>query len=262
MTISYSLAEYKKNNKTEFEDLKKQADKLTKTFEKDNRYWLLEKDTHGNGSAVIRFLPRPQGEENEYVRLFSYGFQGKNSLWYLENSRQSMDGQDDPVAKFRNKLFRSALEEDKELASKLKRRLQFVSNILVIRDKAHPENENKVFLFKYGIKIFERLDSLTKPQFEDKKPINPFNLYTGVNFRIRVKKNAGGFFSYDNSEFDSPSPVAKTDEEIERIWKSCYSLKELLDEKNFKSYQELEQRMNEVLSLDNDPFLKGEFHAN
>ena len=261
MAISYSLAELRKNAKTEFDDLRAQADKLsTKTFAKDQRYWNLTRDAHGNGSAVIRFLPRPMGESNDYVRIFSYGFQGNGGQWYIENSRQSIapDGQDDPVAKFRNKLFRSALDEDKELASKLKRRLQFVSNILVIRDKANPEAEGKVFLYSYGIKMWERLDSLTKPTFEDKSPINPFSLDKGVNLRLRVKKNAGGFFDYSDSEFDAPSPIGKTDQEIEKIWRSCYSLKELLDEKNFKSYQELEQRMNEVLSLDNDPFLKGE----
>ena len=255
MSIAYSLAEMKKNAKSEFDDLRAQADKLTKTFAKDDRYWTLTKDAHGNGSAVIRFLPRGPGEENDYIRIFSYGFQGANGSWYIEDSRQTIE-QDDPVAKYRNKLFRSALDEDKELASKLKRRLQFVSNILVIRDKANQENEGKVFLFKYGIKLWEKLDALTKPAFEDKKPINPFNLYSGVNLRLRVKKNAGGFFNYDDSEFDAPSPVASKDEEIERIWKSCHSLKELLDEKNFKSYQELDQHLHEVLGLDNDPFLK------
>ena len=215
----------------------------------------LTKDAHGNGSAVIRFLPRGPGEENDYIRIFSYGFQGANGSWYIEDSRQSIE-QDDPVSKYRNKLFRSALDEDKELASKLKRRLQFVSNILVIRDKANQENEGKVFLFKYGIKLWEKLDALTKPAFEDKKAVNPFNLYSGVNLRLRVKKNSGGFFNYDDSEFDSPSAIASKDEEIERIWKSCHSLKELLEEKNFKSYAELEKHMYEVLGLDNDPFLK------
>ena len=264
MSISYSLAEMRKNSKTELDDLRIQAEKLTKSFAKDDRYWQITKDAHGNGSAVIRFLPRGPGEENEYVRIFSYGFTGPTGQWYIADSRQSIapEGQDDPVARLRNKLFRSALDEDKELASKLKRRLQFVSNILVVRDKANPEAEGKVFLFKYGQKIFERLDSLTKPQFEDKAAVNPFSLDKGVNFRIRVKKNAGGFFSYDDSEFDAPSPIAKTDAEIERIWKSCYSLKELLEEKNFKSYEELDQRLHQVLGLDNDPFLtKGSMPA-
>ena len=255
--VSFSLAEYKKNAKNEFDDLREQAEKLTtKNFTKDDRYWVLTKDAHGNGSAVIRFLPKIPGEKSDYVRLFSYGFQGANGLWYIEDSLQTIE-KDDPVAKFRNKLFHSALDEDKALASKLKRRLQFVSNILVIRDKAHPENEGKVFLYKYGIKLWERLDSLTKPEFEDKKAINPFNLYTGVNLRLRVKKNSGGFFTYDDSEFDSPSPVGRNDDEIERIWRSCHSLQGLLDENNFKSYGELETRMNEVLGLDTDPFLKG-----
>ena len=254
--VSYSLAEYKKNAKTEFDDLREQAEKLsTKGFAKDERYWTLTKDAHGNGSAVIRFLPKIPGEKSDYIRLFSYGFQGDNGLWYIEDSLQTIE-KDDPVAKFRNKLFHSALEQDKNLASKLKRRLQFVSNILVVRDKAHPENEGKVFLYKFGIKLWERLDGLTKPEFEDKKPINPFNLYTGVNLRLRVKKNAGGFFTYDDSEFDAPSPVGRNDEEIERIWRSCHSLQGLLDESNFKSYGELESRMNEVLNLDTDPFLK------
>jgi len=254
MSVSHSLAELKKNTKNEFDDLRNQAEKLTTKFAKDDRFWTLSKDDHGNGSAVIRFLPKPPGEDNDYIRTWSYGFQGANGIWYIETSLQTIE-KDDPVAKLRNKLFRSGLEADKDLASKMKRRLQFISNILVVNDRANPENNGKVFLFKYGQKIWERLDALTKPEFEDKVPVNPFNPWTGVNFRIRVKKNAGGFPNYDDSEFDPPSPIAKTDAEIEKIWKSCYSLKELLDEKNFKSYEELETRLNQVLSLDNDPFL-------
>ena len=71
-----------------------------------------------------------------------YSFQGDSGAWYIEDSLQSV-GLDDPVAKYPNKLFRSSLDSDKELASKLKRRLQFISNILVIRDKANPENEGR-----------------------------------------------------------------------------------------------------------------------
>jgi hypothetical protein len=255
MAVALSLAEMKKLSKSGIDDLRKQAEKLTQGFAKDPRFWTLTRDNNGNGSAIIRFLFKPPGEENYYVRIWDYGFQGSNGRWFIEQSPATIE-KPDPVKLQRDRLYASGLEADRELAKKMKKRLHFVSNILVLRDRAHPENEGKVFLFKYGQKVWEKLDALSKPdEYGIKKQINPYDLFNGVNMVLRVRK-LNNFPNYDESEFTQPEPVAKTDDEIEAIWRKCYSLNELLEEKNFKSPQELQDKLDQVLGLDLDPFLR------
>jgi len=213
----------------------------------DERLWKPTLDKAGNGFAVIRFLPAPAGEDDPFVRMFSHGFKGPTNSWYIENSLTTL-GKEDPVGDYNSKLWNSGLDSDKEVARAQKRRLHFYSNIYVVKDPAKPENEGKVFLFKYGKKIFNKLNSAMNPEFEDEKSMNPFDLWEGANFKLKIRKGDYGS-DYEKSEFDDIAPLAKKDEEMEAIWAKAYSLQEIVAEKNFKSYDELLAKMNKVLGL-------------
>lgn len=212
----------------------------------DDRFWKPEVDKAGNGMAVIRFLPAPQGEEHEFIRIWDHGFQGPGG-WYIEKSLTTL-GQKDPVSEYNTQLWNSGVEANKEQARKQKRRLGFISNIYVVSDKAHPENEGKVFLFKYGKKIFEKLNAAMHPEFEDEKSLNPFDLWDGANFKLKIR-NVEGYRNYDKSEFDSPGPLFNDDDKLEEIWKKEHKLQPFLDLSNFKSYDELKAKLNKVLGL-------------
>ena len=216
----------------------------------DDRFWKPEVDKMGNGSATIRFLPAPAGEDMPFVRIWDHGFQGPTGKWYIEKSLTTI-GQNDPVAEYNSELW--AVSEDdnsptRKQARAQKRRLHFISNILVVRDPANPANEGKIFLFQYGKKIFDKLNDLMHPQFDDEQPINPFDLWSGANFKLKIRK-VEGYRNYDKSEFDSPSAISGSDEDLESIWNKEYALKEFVDPKNFKSYDELKAKLNAVLGL-------------
>lgn len=250
---AYSFAELKKNRKNSLSEVKASAEKLLKKEgfgNKDERMWTLSVDENGNGSAIIRFLPASAGEDDPYVRFWDHGFQGPTGLWYIEKSLTSI-GKDDPVSKYNSKLWKSGIESDKDIARKQKRRLHYVSNILVIKDPAHPENEGKVFLYVYGKKQFDMLNDLMNPEFDDQQAVNPFDPWEGANFRLRRRKYEG-FPNYDKSEFDSPSRIGD-DEEIEAIWNKQYPLKEFVDPASYKTYEELEDKLNRVLCLNEEP---------
>ena len=242
-----------------FESLKKQSklgsltEKLVKEVEKmntngggstDDRYWKPEMDKSGVGSAVIRFLPAPEGEDLPWVKMYSHGFQGPGG-WYIENSLTTI-GQKDPVSEFNRGLWNSGSEKDKETVRKQKRKLSYYSNIYVVKDPANPQNEGKVFLFKFGKKIFDKILNAMQPEFDDEEPINPFDFWSGANFRLKIRK-VEGYWNYDKSEFDSPSPLLSDDDALEAIWKKEYSLSAILAPDQFKSYDELEKRLNYVL---------------
>tara|TARA_Y100001937_G_scaffold125592_1_gene192741 strand:+ start:603 stop:1499 length:897 start_codon:yes stop_codon:yes gene_type:complete len=241
-----------------FSDLKKKSrdigaltaavDKINKKSEsyKDDRFWRPELDKSSNGFAVIRFLPPVDGEDIPWARLFSHGFQGPGG-WYIENSRTTI-GDKDPVSEMNSELWNSGLESDKEIARQRKRRLNYISNILVVSDPANPHNEGKVFLYKYGKKIFDKINEAMQPEFEDEDPINPFDFWKGANFKLKVRKVAG-FINYDKSEFDGVSAVHDgEDEALESLWKTQYPLKEFTDPSNFKSYDELKTKLDHVLN--------------
>jgi hypothetical protein len=217
----------------------------------DERLWQPEVDSAGNGYAVIRFLDAPavDGEDAmPWVQVFSHGFQGPGG-WYIENSLTTL-GQKDPVSEYNTQLWNSGIEANKEIARKQKRRLTYISNVLVIKDTANPANEGKVFLYKYGKKIFDKIKEKIEPQFEDEKAVNPFSFWEGANFKLKIRK-VEGYRNYDKSEFDNPSPLFEGDDEkIEKVWKAEYSLKEFLDPKHFKSYDELKSKLDRVLGLD------------
>jgi len=224
--------------------LVKEVEKMSTTSSGDDRLWKPEVDKMGNGFAVIRFLPAPEGEELPWAKVWSHAFQGSGG-WYIENSLTTL-GQKDPVSEYNTQLWNSGLESDKEIARKQKRKLSYYSNIYVLKDSANPQNEGKVFLFKYGKKIFDKIQAAMQPEFEDETPINPFDFWEGANFKLKIKKVAG-YWNYDSSEFERPGPLLKDDEALEALWKTEFSLEEFTKSSNFKSYQELKKRLDYVL---------------
>lgn len=243
----------KKNRTKSLDKLNAQLEKIsTKKYSDPNegKFWKPTRDKAGNGFAIIRFLPAPNGEEMPFVRIWDHGFQGPTGLWYIENSLTTIN-QDDPVSEYNAKLWNSGIESDKEIARKQKRRLKYVANIYVVKDSGNPENEGKVFLYQFGKKIFDKLNDLMNPQFEDEDPVNPFDLWEGANFRLKIRQFEG-YPNYDKSEFDGPSALSDDDSELERIYNQEHSLQELIDPKNFKSYAELKAKLYRVLALDEE----------
>lgn len=238
----------KKKSKSGMEDLIKKMEDQTKTKDyKDDRFWRPEQDKSGNGFAIIRFLPAVDGEDVPWVKVYNHAFQGTGG-WYIENSLTTL-GQKDPVSEMNNQLWNTGLESDKDLARQRKRKLTYIANIYVVSDPANPQNEGKVFLYKFGTKIFEKIQEAMKPEFNDEEPVNPFDFWKGANFRIKIRK-VGGYTNYDKSEFDSQTALSDDDAKLEKIWKSQYALLPLVDASNFKTYDELKTRLNEVLGGD------------
>ena len=217
----------------------------------DERFWKPTVDKAGNGYAVIRFLPAPPNEDVPFVRIFDHGFKGPGG-WYIENSLTTI-GKTDPVSEYNTKLWNSTTDDNspaRKQARDQKRRLHFISNIQVIQDQANPQNEGKVFYFKYGKKIFDKIKEAMEPQFEDETPMNPFDMWAGAPFKLKIRK-VEGYTNYDKSEFGSPEPLSDDDKELEKIWKSEYSLQAFLEPSNFKTYDELKDKLAKVLSTDN-----------
>lgn len=246
--MTQSFSELKRSSSNSFDKLNQELTKLNsnQTNSRDDRLWSCATDKAGNGYAVIRFLPAPTGEDVPFIRLFTHGFKGPGG-WYIENSLTTI-GQQDPIAELNTRLWNSGVESDKETVRKQKRQLNYYSNVYVVKDPANPANEGKVFLFRYGKKIFDKLNDLMNPSFEDEKPVNPFDLWEGANFKLKIRK-VEGYANYDKSEFDSTGPLLDDDDKLESVWKQEYSLKELLDTKNFRSYDELKRRLDRALGL-------------
>jgi hypothetical protein len=253
---------------TNFATLKKSSmdiSRLTQEIEKinnpssgerkeDERFWKPEVDKAGNGYAVIRFLPAPAVDGDEalpWVRVWDHGFQGPTGKWYIEKSLNTI-GQKDPVADFNSKLWNSTTDDnspERKQARLQKRRLYYLANIYVVSDPKNPDNEGKVFLYKFGKKIFDKITGAMNPEFEDEQPLNPFDLWNGANFKLKIRQ-VEGYRNYDKSEFDSVSEIGSSDEERESIWNSEHSLKEFVDPANFKSYDELKSHLDKVLGID------------
>jgi len=246
----------------DFETLKSSSsnfDKLTKALEtnlnaedqsnknkyQDDRFWKPELDKTGNGYAVIRFLPAVSGEDLPWQRVWSHAFQGPGG-WYIENSLTTLNHKD-PVSEENTRLWNTGVDSDKEIARKRKRKLSYYANILVVSDPKHPENEGKVFLYKFGKKIFDKITEAMQPAFEDEAPINPFDFWKGANFKLKIRK-VDGYWNYDKSEFEGVSAIANDDAKIKTIWSSQHALKPFLAADNFKTYEELKEKLNRVLS--------------
>ena len=243
-----SFATLKKNSNSSFEKLTRELEKVASSEKNtgDDRLWKPELDKSGNGYAVIRFLPPPEGEELPWAKVFSHAFQGPGG-WYIENSLTTI-GKSDPVGDLNRKLWNSGRDSDKEIARKQKRKLSYFSNIYVVRDSLHPENEGRVFLFKYGKKIYDKIVAAMQPEFEDEKPINPFDFWTGADFKLKIRK-LDGFWNYDKSEFAPQGTLGDfSDGELEEIYSKTYSLTEFTADSNFKTYEDLEKRLGTVLA--------------
>jgi len=247
-----------------FANLKKQSSlgsltsKLVKEVEKmnntagggDDRLWKPEMDKTGNGYAVIRFLPAPEGEELPWAKMYSHAFQGPGG-WYIENSLTTIGGKD-PVSEYNRELWNSGNEADKDTVRKQKRKLSYYANIYVVQDKANPQNEGQVFLYRFGKKIFDKIMEAMQPEYEDETPINPFDFWQGANFKLKLKKVAG-YWNYDSSEFAAPSALLDDDDALEAVWKKQYSLATLIADDQFKSYEQLEKRLKMVLGQKQAP---------
>lgn len=253
-----------------FANLKRQSgnlDKLSKAIEDLNKssegsndkvdnFWRPEVDKAGNGMATIRFLPASEkdGEDGlPWVKIFSHGFQGPGG-WLIDNCLTTKD-QKCPVCEHNSTLWNSGIEANKDVVRKQKRKLNYVSNVYIVSDPKHPENEGKVFLFRYGKKIFDKITEAMNPQFEDESAVNPFDLWKGANFKLKIRK-VEGYQNYDKSEFESASALSSDDATLEKIWKSQYSLQELINDKEFKSYDELKKRLDKVLGLNGETVSK------
>ena len=241
-----------------FSDLKKKAgnfEKLQVELEKvnnpvtsfaDDRFWKPDLDKSGNGYAVIRFLPQPSGEDLPWCKIWSHAFNGPGG-WYIENSLTTLQKKD-PVSEYNTELWNSGVEANKDVARKQKRILKYYSNVLVVSDPKHPENEGKVFLYRFGKKIFDKISEVMNPQFDDESPMNPFDFWEGANFKLKVRK-VDGFWNYDKSEFEAAAALLDgNDTQLEEVYGKLYSLKQFLTEENFKSYDELKEKFNRVVT--------------
>lgn len=257
-----SFADLKRNSSSNFDKLNKELEKLNtkNSYSSDDRYWKLSVDGAGNGFAVIRFLPSINVEDAPFVRKWNHGFKGPTGLWYIENSLSTL-GKDDPVGESNSVLWNSGLESDKDIARDRKRKLKYISNILVIKDPENPENEGKVFLFEYGKKIFDKLNDAMNPEFEDEKPLNPFDLWSGANFKLKQRK-VDGWPNYDKSEFDKVSVIDDDDSKLEEIFNKCYDVKQEISEDKFKSYDELKAKFEKVIGSEPTPKQKEELADN
>jgi hypothetical protein len=243
-----SFQNLKKQSQANVQNLSRELEKMNKGGEsfKDDRFWNIERDKTGNGFAVIRFLPACEGEDIPWARVFSHGFKGPGGDWFIENCPTTL-GQKCPVCEANSVLWNSGIESDKDLARSRKRKLRYISNILVISDPAHKENEGKIFLYNYGKKIFDKITESMQPQFAGEEPINPFDFWKGRNFKLKVR-TIGDFPNYDASEFASPSALFDGDDaKLEKLWKTQYKLAEFTAASEFKSYEELQTKFTQVI---------------
>ena len=252
--MATSFANLKKRRTTDLEKLQSEVDKINKpqtNFSRDDdRFWKAELDKSGSGYAVIRFLPSLDDEKTAFVRVFNHGFQGPGG-WYIENSLTTL-GQKDPLSEYNSVLWNSGIEANKEIARKQKRRLTYFSNVYVVEDKANPQNEGKVLLFRFGKKIFDKISSMSNPEFEDETEVDVFNLWDGANFKLKIRK-VDGFSNYDKSEFMTPGPLSEDESVMERVFGEQHDLEEFVDQKNFKTYDELKTRLDVVLGNTQTP---------
>ena len=252
--MASSFASLKKSRSSSLNKLLSESTKLSSNNQKsggDDRLWKPEVDKAGNGYAVLRFLPEPKGEDLPWVRLFDHGFQGTGG-WYIENSLTTIN-QKDPVSEYNSMLWNNGTDAGKEQARKQKRRLSYIANVMVVKDPARPELEGEVMLYKFGKKIFDKLNESMNPAFEDEEAINPFDFWEGADFKLKIRQ-VEGYRNYDKSEFDSPSELLDGDDDgLEKIYESLHSLQDFVDPKNFKTYAELQTKLNRVLGLGGVP---------
>jgi hypothetical protein len=240
-------------------------DKLTKAIEAtttnqtaeagsrdDPRMWQPSVDKAGNGMAIIRFLPAPAVDGDDglpWVRVFNHGFQGPGG-WLIDNCLTTINNGKCPVCEHNSTLWNSGIDANKNIARNQKRKLSYYANVYIVSDPSNKENEGQIKIFKFGKKIFDKITEAMNPEFPDEKPINPFDLWEGANFKLKIR-NVESYRNYDKSEFDSPVALFEGDDtKLEELWKKEYSLKDFHDAKNFKSYEQIKTRLDKVLGLE------------
>ena len=243
-----------------FENLKRNRDQISKLIQaaeatsgggeqksyQDDRFWKPTVDKAGNGYAVLRFLPAAEGQELPWVRYWDHGFKGPTGLWYIENSLTSI-GHTDPVGELNSRLWNTGLDSDKEKARTQKRRLHYVTNVLVLQDPSNPATEGKVYLYKFGKKIFDKIMDVMQPEFADETPVNPFDMWEGADFKLKIR-NVEGYRNYDKSEFAGKSSLHEADEtKLEAVYNQLHDISEFTDPKNYKTYDELKAKLARVL---------------
>jgi len=243
-----------------FQNLKRNRDQISKLIQaaeatggggekksyQDDRFWKPTVDKAGNGYAILRFLPAAEGQELPWVRYWDHGFKGPTGLWYIENSLTSI-GQTDPVGELNSRLWNTGNDSDKETARNQKRRLHYVVNVLVVQDPSNPSTEGKVYLYKFGKKIFDKIMDIMQPSFQDEKPVNPFDFWEGADFKLKIRQ-VEGYRNYDKSEFAGPTALFESDEEkLEQVYNKVHDLGEFTDPKNYKTYDELKTKLARVL---------------
>jgi len=248
--MTFDFSSLKKSSTSSLDKINGELTKLSNPQsskpQEDERMWRPEVDKAGNGYAVIRFLPAPAGEDVPFVRLFDHAFKGAGG-WLIDGCLTTV-GEKCPVCEHNSALWATGTKENQAVVRNQKRKLSFISNVYIVKDPAHPENEGKVMLFKFGKKIFDKLNAAMNPEFEDEQKINPFDFWEGANFKIKIRQ-VEGYRNYDKSEFDTPAALSDDDAKLEKIWKSEHSLKEFIDAKHFKSYDQLKARLTLVLGL-------------
>ena len=240
-----------KRNRDQISNLLQAAEAVGGSTEKksytDERMWKPTVDKAGNGYSVIRFLPAGEGQDVPWARYWDHGFKGPQGQWYIEKSLTSI-GLNDPVGEMNSLLWNSGIEADKDKARTQKRRLHYVSNILVVSDPGNPANEGKIFMYQYGKKIFDKIMDMMQPQFQDEEPVNPFDMWEGANFKLKIRQ-VEGYRNYDKSEFASQSALADNDEKLESLYNQMHDLSEWTDPKNYKTYDELKTKLNSILGM-------------
>ncbi len=248
--MTFDFSSLKKNSGSSIDKLNNELTKLASPSSKpadDDRFWRPEVDKAGNGYAVVRFLPAPGGEDVPFVRLFDHAFKGDGG-WLIDGCLTTV-GEKCPVCEHNSALWNTGTKDNQAIVRNQKRKLSFISNVYIVKDPSHPENEGKVMLYKYGKKIFDKLNAAMNPEFEDETPMNPFDMWAGANFKLKIRK-VEGYSNYDKSEFESPSALDEDDDVLESIWKREYPLATFLERKNFKTYDEIKSRLNKVLNLE------------
>lgn len=253
--MAKSFSDLKNSRTASFKKLIDKVNQLNapQNYGDDDRFWKPTRNKDDTGFAVIRFLPAPEGEDVPFVMVWSHGFQGPGG-WYIEKSLSTI-GKPDPASEYNTFIWNRNGPGDRDFVSGTpgkngsKRTLQYYANILVVEDPLHPENNGKVFLYSFGKKIFDKIQEAMNPKYPDQKAVDPFDMWGGANFKIKIAKD-DGWVNYNRSEFDQPSPAAASDEAMEAIWKKTYSLQEFLKPEKFKSYADLKKRLNKVLGLD------------
>jgi hypothetical protein len=244
-----------KRNRSSLDKLTKAIESTTQTSEAgskdDNRFWKPSVDKAGNGMAVLRFLPAPAVDGDDalpWVRVFHHGFQGPGG-WLIDNCLTTLN-EKCPVCEHNSTLWNSGIEANKDIARKQKRKLSYIANVLIVSDPSNPENEGQIKLFKFGKKIFDKITEAMNPEFADETPVNPFDMWEGANFKLKIRK-VEGYQNYDKSEFADKSALFDGDDEkLEELWKSEFSLKEFTEKKQFKTYEQLKGRLDKALGLE------------